>query len=442
MNQAMPMGHWLTAPGNAVIARDGSQLLTRRQWQRQVLALGARLRALPAQRWALCFDNGYLFSVALLAALHAGKTPLIPGHSRAALLTEQAGEFDGLLSDMAFDLPCPQLTVDEPGDGLLAALPPIAPDACVVLFTSGSTGTPRQVLKPVSCLDEEARLLAQLWGERLHGCTLIASVTHQHMYGLSFRIILPLALGLVFHSRPVYYSEQLAAQPEGRYVLVSSPAFLRRLDLTLTAPDCRLVVSAGGPLAWTDARAVAEWLGQPLEEIYGSTETGVLASRCRVSADSAWQPLCGVNFSRDARGDWWARSRLIPETQGLKLDDMLAFDAQGFQLCGRRDRIIKMEDKRVSLSEIERRLLALPEVADAAALQITRGERSAIGVVLVLHETGTPLAQLKRQWRHELQRWLEPVAIPRAWRVVDSIPQNSQSKRAWPQIQELFYAAR
>ena len=96
----------------------------------------------------------------------------------------------------------------------------------------------------------------------------------------------------------------------------------------------------------------------------------------------------------------------------------------------------------MSLSEIERRLLALPQVADAVALQVVRGDRSGIGVVLVLHQAEGDLNALKRQWRHELQRWLEPVAMPRFWRVVDIIPHNSQSKRAWPQIQELFYVAR
>jgi acyl-coenzyme A synthetase/AMP-(fatty) acid ligase len=89
-------------------------------------------------------------------------------------------------------------------------------------------------------------------------------------------------------------------------------------------------------------------------------------------------------------------------------------------------------------------LLALPQVVDAVALSVSRPERSGIGVVLVLNAAYSEqqLVQLKRDWRHELHRWLEPVAMPRYWRIVETIPHNSQSKRAWPQIQELFYAAR
>lgn len=439
---ALPIATWLTAPPVGIVARRGDSILSRHQWQQQVLALGNRLLSQPEKRWALYFEDAYLFSVALLAALHAGKTPLIPGHCRPALLAEQATEFDGLLSDRLIDLDCPVLQVEETNGVLPRALPAIAPDAVVVIFTSGSCGTARQVVKPITCLDEEARWLHALWGDRLNGCTLIASVSHQHLYGLSFRIILPLALGLPFDSRQIAYSEQLTAAPVGRYAFISSPAFLRRLDFSLQAPECVLTVSAGGALAWRDAQAVAAWLGQPVEEIYGSSETGVLAHRRRQQDDAPWQAFSGVRFRQDAQLRWWAQSALIPQARGLMLDDRLAFDDAGFRLCGRYDRIVKIEDKRVSLSEIERRLLALPQIADVAALPIVKGNRSGIGVVLELHPPGGDLNTLKRLWRPELQRWLEPAAMPRFWRVVTVIPHNSQSKRAWSQIEELFYAAR
>lgn len=436
------MGDWLTSATPGIVARSGTREWTRQQWQQQVTALGVRLLAHPGQRWALCFEDCYLFSVALLAALHAGKTPLLPGHCRPSLLAEQSTEFDGVLSDRAFPLDCPVWQVEEAGTASDNALPPMAPDAAIILFTSGSTGTPRQVSKPVASLDEEARWLHTLWGERLQGCTLIASVTHQHLYGLSFRLVMPMALGLPFDSRQVCYSEQLVAHPPGRYAFISSPAFLRRIDFALAAPDCCLTVSAGGPLPWRDAQAVTEWTGYPVEEIYGSTETSAIASRARTRDDAAWQPFSGVTFHQDELKNWWVRSALIPQPQGLMLDDKLVFSEQGFQLCGRHDRIVKIEDKRVSLSEIERRLLALPEVADAVVLQVVRGDRSGIGVMLVLHQPQSDLNILKRQWRHELQRWLEPVAMPRFWRVVETIPHNSQSKRDWPQIQELFHVTR
>ncbi|WP_213992862.1 AMP-binding protein [Sodalis sp. dw_96] len=459
MNAPRPLAfnQWLTGENDRrIVADDGKEQYTLAQMRGQAQALCRRLQSLSQLRWALCFEDSYLFTVALLAALHAGKIPVIPGHIRQSLLQEQSGDFDGVITDACLTLSCPVLGVDDGDDGLSYSglscadltdgLPAIDPAAYVVLFTSGSTGKPRQVNKPVRCLEEESHWLAQLWGMRLAGCHFVASVSHQHLYGLTFRICLPMALGLSFDSRQVLYSEQLACHSSGRrYAFISSPAFLRRLDMSLQSPGCRLIVSAGGALPWVNADGARRWFSQTVDEIYGSTETGVLAWRSRQEEHTPWQPFYGVTLSCDQQENWWARSALIPLEQGLKLDDKLAFEATGgFQLCGRHDRIVKIEDKRISLSEIERRLMALPEVADAVALQVARPGRSGVGVVLVLRSPtqAADLPLLKRQWRHELHQWLEPVAMPRFWRIIDAIPLNSQSKRAWPQIQELFHAAR
>jgi len=447
MTRALAISDWLSPsrPDYLVCWHHGEPLTLHRLRQ-QVQRLCAVLLVRPEQRWALCFDDSYQFTVGLLAALHAGKTAIIPGHSRPSLLQEQSATFDALLTDIELAPFCPQLTPDAVMHSVGAELPAIAPDAQVVLFTSGSTGEPRQVVKPVAGLDLEAQWLAALWGERLRDCCVVASVSHQHLYGLTFRIMLPMALGLPFARYQLLYSEQLSALPADRpWAFISSPAFLRRLDLSLTAPCCRLIVSAGGMLTDQAAAAVASWCRLPVDEIYGSTETGVLAWRSHAEASRLWQPFAGVEFSCDRQRRWQVQSALIAQSDGLPLDDKLEFAESGkFQLCGRHDRVVKIEDKRISLSEIERRLLAIAGITDAVALPVTRYGRHGIGVVLVLDEqhSADRLAQLKLQWKRELQRWLEPVAIPRFWRVVNVIPHNSQSKPAWPQIEELFSVAR
>lgn len=445
-----PVSDWLSLENGAQrrVASQGSQVFTLAMLRQQVTLLCEQLLAHNAQRWALCFKDSYLFTVGLLASLHAGKTPIIPGHCRSSVLQEQMSDFDGVLTDIALPLDCPVVTLNAETHPASPAgdLPTMPDNACVVLFTSGSTGKPRQVVKPVSCLDEESRWLGALWGERLQDCHVVASVTHQHMYGLTFCIWLPMALGLSFESRQIMYTEQLAAFPrEQRYAFISSPAFLRRLDYALAVPRCQLIVSAGGALPWGSAQKAAQGLGHPIDEIYGSTETGVMAWCSRDGEKTVWTPFDGVTHQADDSGDWWVRSALIPQPEGIRLDDKLAFTGDGrFELCGRHDRILKVEDKRISLSEIERRLLSLPEIEDAVAVQVKRGDRACIGVVLVLKapHLAADLPNLKRKWRHELHQWLEPVAMPRLWRIVEAIPVNTQSKRAWPQIQELFHAAR
>ncbi|ELP26068.1 Acyl-CoA synthetase, AMP-(fatty) acid ligase [Pantoea agglomerans 299R] len=438
----MSVAEWLTGADREVAWR-GDQPLMLGAMRRQVQALSLRLAAQPGTHWGLCFDDSYRFCVALLACWYASKTPVMPGHSRAALLNEMQEQLDGVLCDMPLAVSLPLLTWDEAE--AQGQLPPLPASSALILFTSGSTGAPRQVVKSLTVMEQESRWLSALWGEQLQGCRVIASVSHQHLYGLSFRLFLPMTLRLPFSAQPLFYGEQLAQLPRDcRYAFISSPAFLSRLDSTLDAPGCELIVSAGGTLRGLDAEQVWQRFGCPVSEIYGSTETGILAWRQCDRADAPWRSFSGVRLEQVTPERWQVWSPLIAGDNGLALDDRLNMQPDGgFQLAGRHDRIVKIGDKRISLSEIERRLTDLPEIDDAVALVVTRHDRQAIGVVLSLTSTldEAALHQHRQQWKRQLQCWLEPLAMPRYWRIVATIPVTPQSKRAWPQIEELFHVA-
>lgn len=436
-----PFASWLSGNERLVAWRDAQPIMlsTLRQ---QVSALCQQLQQRSEMRWALCFDDSYLFCVALLACLHAGKTPVMPGHARPALLREQRRSFDALLSDSLIAMGKPALRIGKRAGRSAAPLPAVEDSAHLVLFTSGSTGQPREIIKPLAGLLREAQWLATLWGDQLANSQIIASVSHQHLYGLTFRILLPLALRLPFDARQILYAEQLSVRPPSpKTVFISSPAFLRRLDQALQVPACALVISAAGALSTAESARAAAWCGCPVGEIYGSTETGVIAWRLGAGV---WQPFTGVTLTPQPQDRWQIHSPLIAGEGTLMLDDRLAFHAeQGFDIVGRHDRVVKIEDKRISLSEVERRLMALPGIVDAATLVISRHGRRAVGVVLVAADLpdADQLPLLKRQWKQALQPWLEPLAVPRYWRCVTSIPHNSQSKRDWQRIEELFDAA-
>lgn len=448
--KTLPFATWLNSPRAAEtpIAWLGDQTWTLGHLRHDVSQCVAQLTQQPGERWALCFENSYLFIVALLASLHAGKTPVIPGHSRVSLLAEQQSLFDGVLSDRPLNWEGPHYVVasDNMQTTDAPAFPALREDAYVELFTSGSTGQPRRVIKPIACLDKEAALLAARFADRLAGCRVVASVVPQHLYGLTFRIFLPMSLGLPLHAAMLYYAEQLAAlDGQHRYAFISSPAFLKRLDPRLSPPPVSLILSAGGMLPWRDVQETANWLGVWPDEIYGSTETGILAWRYRQQDNISWLPFPGVTIKQEAES-FRAHSPLIPEPEGLLLDDELTFDASGtFQIAGRRGRVVKIEEKRISLSEIERRVLELGGIREAAALPVSRGGRQGVGVLLVLDDEmrtqwlRSDSKALELSWRRALIPWLEPVAVPRYWRILDEIPVNSMNKRVYAQLQELFH---
>lgn len=447
MNAPRPLSRWLSAerPDSTPVAWSGERLWTLGQLRNDVAAHCAWLQTQKGQRWALCLEEGYRFLVALLATLHAGKTPVLPGHARPLLLEEQRTLFDGILSEGSLNWDGPLRIINTPIREDAQPLPAIPDDAGLELFTSGSTGQPKRIHKSLAALDAESTLLAARFAGRLANCRVVSSVSPQHLYGLTFRIFLPMSLGLPLHTDTLAWPEQLAAlPPPQRYLFISSPAFLKHLDARLTAPDVAMVITAGGMLHWQDAQHAFRWLNVWPDEIYGSSETGVLAWRQRNAEEIAWQPFPGVTFKAE-NDDWRVVSPLIAEPAGLLLEDTLRFNADNrFHLLGRRGRVVKIAEKRVSLAEVEQRVLSLAGVRDAAALLITRGTRQSVGVLLVLDDETRQawLGASRKQaqaWRQALRPWLESVALPRYWRVVDVIPVNTMNKRIDAQLQECFH---
>jgi acyl-coenzyme A synthetase/AMP-(fatty) acid ligase len=403
----------------------------------------------PRTRWALCFDDSLLFAQALLACALGGHQAILPGHQRLAGLLALRDQFDGLLTDGELpgdELDVPQLRLplaDCHGewDAERADLTPERLE--LTLFSSGSTGEPKAIPKAWPQLEAELRVQMALWGQALAETRVLASVSHQHIYGLLFRILLPLALGRPFDRRSIDYPEQLAVQT-APWTLIASPAFLSRLDPAIPAAGCRLIVSSGGPLQPEDAHQARALLGQLPVEIFGSSETGGIGWRQRHQVQTPWATLPGVEVRVGPDQGLLLRSPFLAEDGWLACADRILMTGAGFELLGRQDRVIKLEEKRISLDEVEARLQALPEVELAAVLPLQQGQRQILGAVLVLSEVGIARwAELGQgrfllALRQQLRPWLEPVALPRSLRRVESMPVNAQGKRPWPQLKELF----
>ena len=410
--------------------------------------LATRLASLPARRWALCFEDSLLFAEALLACALTGREAILPGHQRPAALAELSAGFDGVLTDSqtlgeGSAVPWLHLPLSTAAEAPSTARWPAPVSLRLTLFTSGSTGQPKAIPKTWHQLDAELRVLIGLWGEPLAGARLLASVSHQHIYGLLFRILLPLILRVPFARTLTLYPEQLSAQP-GLWALIASPALLSRLDPGLKATGCRLVVSSGGPLAPADASRCEQLLGQLPVEVFGSSETGGIAWRQSQEADTPWQPMPGIAIALGEDDQLLLRSPYLPDGAPLLCADRIRLCESGFHLLGRGDRVIKLEEKRISLEEVEGRLRALPWVREVAVLPLNVATRQQLGAVLVLTEAGLI------QWqalgpgrflialREQLRPWLEPVALPRRLRLLPELPLNSQGKRPWGQLRALF----
>ncbi len=96
-------------------------------------------------------------------------------------------------------------------------------------------------------------------------------------------------------------------------------------------------------LPWRDVSTTVGWLHIWPDEIYGSTETGILAWRHRVEDNLPWLPFPGVSFCQEGEA-CRVTSPLIHEPEGLQLDDILHFDSAGlFSIAGRAGGWLKLK---------------------------------------------------------------------------------------------------
>lgn len=443
---------WLSPASSPqrLVAEQGEQSSTLADLQQAVRRLVAFLQNHQAERWAIATQDSYHFLVALLALLHSRKAVVIPGNTLSAPLNELKQHYDAVLSDLAPELDkavhdLPSLLAC-PTEGQLLT---IREDASLSLFTSGSTGSPQQIVRQVKSMDREAALLAPLFSGDQTIDKVLGTVSHQHLYGLTFRLWLPMSLGIPFHPRMQPYQEELGAALSERALLITSPAFIKRVDTTLTPLRCAAMVSAGGKLAWEDAQRMQDWSERTITEIYGSTETGVLAWRRRENEQQGWTALDGVRF--EASGEtlsYRAYSPLIESPQGQLLSDELDFRPDGsFHIKGRRGRVVKIEEKRIALDDVEQRLRSLAQIEEAAVILLESPRRLRLGAVVVLSPQGLAekaelsIGRFTSTLRQALQGKLEPVAIPKHWRFVTELPLNSVGKLSISDLEACFDVA-
>ena len=406
------------------------------------------LHQTPQQNVALCARDSYLFTVGLLALFHAGKTIILPGNYQPEALEELSSQCDLLLCDDAItplrNTETQLITTGHNSSPFVFAA--LSPESIrLILFTSGSSGTPKAIHKTLDQLSVEVEILQSLWGEQIPHSRIESTVSHQHIYGLLFRVLWPLCAGNPFARHSLEFPEQITHHANQDTVLVSSPALLKRLTEEHKPTKLRCIFSSGGPLPFAAANHAEELFSYRPIEVFGSTETGGIAYRQQMTEQTPWSLFPKVEAELNHENCLRLRSAHIDPAGWYQTADECEFVSENqFVLKGRTDRIIKVEEKRVSLVEVEKRVDQLDYVQECAVIPMQQAERLILATAIVLTESGkTKLAELGKGkfWlllRNELRRWLEPIAVPRSFRVVKEIPLNSQGKRQVAELEKLF----
>jgi 3-hydroxymyristoyl/3-hydroxydecanoyl-(acyl carrier protein) dehydratase len=434
------------AAQNVVAWRDAAAI-GEAVFRGRVAAWMMAFRTQAAGAVGLFHSDGVEFAAALFGAWQAGRTIYLPGDN----LPGTARQLEGRVAMFAGEWGAHGDAL-VPGEGATGHGPfeRLAPDAMgVVVFTSGSTGEPQAIPKRLAQLAAEVETLDRTFGADIGDADMVATVSHQHIYGLLFKILWPMATGRSFVAHSIVVPEQLAAALRARRTtLISSPALLKRLpgtvDWSVARRELRAVFSSGGPLSPDGARLAEQLLGRTPIEVLGSSETGGIAWRRQWrGTDTPWTPLPGVRVRQEA-GCLAVQSAHLPNEAWFTTADRIELvGADTFLLAGRADRIAKIEGERVSLVAIERALVASPWVREAKALPLA-ADREQLGAVVVLTAAGHRALDtdgklhVVRTLRDLLADGTERVALPRRWRFVPELPTDAQGKTSQASLAALF----
>ncbi|GHT92026.1 AMP-binding protein [Betaproteobacteria bacterium] len=444
--------HWPLPTENAFpIAYRGGVAISREQFRADLLQARQALFALQQPAIALFEPDAYVFVVWLLAAWSLHMKVVLPGEDLAStrdfLGLPWVGKGSGVFARSDWNV-----AVNNPVHVFDHAAPGLA------MFTSGSSGEPSLIEKTLTQLRNEVEAQEQAFRDRLPaGVRFIRSVPHHHMFGLPFSVLWPLTFGHVFVAEKLVYPEDFSRLPAADYVLISAPTFLKHLAASkenfAASQKVKLAfsISAGSPLPADIQRVCEDFLHAPFYDSYGSTETGAVAYR--QGEDAAWILFPGVRVSVDAET---SRLRihspfLAPEMRetGFLSGDLARMEAASFKLMGRADRMVKIGEKRLSLTRVEDALKTLPEVERGAVILLSgksgaHSRRDVLGAVVILSPAGVAQketlgkARFDRYLRRSLVGALDPLALPRRWRYVSAMPGNAMGKTTRRDLERLF----
>ena len=380
----------------------------------------------------------YNFTVGFMALVHINVNISLPPNLQNKTLQDIADSTDAKILDDAMVealLKKPQIEEET-----LKSLHRANMESIITLYTSGSSGTPTAVIRPLWALQAEVSMFHKRWGHRIKGGVFAASVAYYHAYGLPFYIVWALEAGEPIALQQIGYPEELMHYAKERHInFIAAPAFFKRHYDFFSAKKnknedlshLKFVTSAGSPLPRELSQNLKNVLPAPVVEIYGSTETGAVATRS--GGDKRWQCLEGVLIERDENGHACVSSPVTGKQVIVTLQDRIEIhDDDHFVLKGRSDRIVKIFEKRISLDALEAKCCAHEWIEAISAVLLPPSER--LGAAAILTDLGK--AELKRIGRREfintLREYLSAnfdlVILPRKWRFVNDLPINDMGK--------------
>ncbi len=416
----------------------------------------AKIRAFVSGKsendWILHCEDYWYFLCAFVALLQCKKRILLTQNISESFIAEIKKPGVGFLTDQ--NVPdatfIPKLVEESavPDEKFVREIPVLnSEETCIMMFTSGSTGKPKAVPQRMKEFEEDNAFIISKWGAEFTSRKLVTTVSQHHIYGFLFGMSLPFTLGVPFRRKRIEFPEEFETLTDENYMIIATPAFLKRTveieeKLSLKNP---WIFTSGGACSAELAEKTEKVFGFCPLEVYGSTETSGIAYRQQSKDGLKFTPFANAKLWLGDDGCLHVISPYIKNPEGFATADLAEFFEDGrFVLKGRSDSIVKIEEKRISLTEVENRLLQTGLVEDVKVIALQNDVRQYLAAAVVLNAEGkkkfesTEKYYINRFFHDFLMQYFENVVLPKKWRFVEKLPVDVQGKKHKDEIAAMF----
>ena len=269
------------------------------------------------------------------------------------------------------------------------------------------------------------------------------------MYGLLWRFLFPLANGICTDLDIVFTPEELQYKQSlyDKVLFMTTPSFLDGITKYQNQysfkNNCIGIYSSGSLLHTKTSKDAYEMFGVSPFEIFGSTETGGVASRQQKNGLD-WTIFSPVKVNLTEDNMLLIESDFSCQNPYLMSDIVQKTSQNTFLLKGRGDRMVKIAEERVSLPEMEDKLCDYKYIDKSYVLAVNSKDRDIICAAITLNEDGKKhiIKNGRHQFVKELKQYLlgfiPNVVLPRKIRIINTIPVNSQGKYIKSDIAAMF----
>jgi acyl-coenzyme A synthetase/AMP-(fatty) acid ligase len=364
----------------------------------------------------------------LLAFWRSGRSPLLVDPELASEPSglRTRGERMAVLAPSHVTDRWSEIAVTETSGAPIVPAFPRAGEPEVAFFTSGSTGEPKIVRKKAYQFGEQHEVEAP-WLGLTGPLQVLCFVPAFHILGYIYGFDMPACGGgtTVFHrgGAPQQWVDQIRARRPA--LVVAVPSHYRLIIQVLTAPlPPATYLCSGAPLDPAISEEFHRRAGSPVLQVYGSTETGGIATRLD---GGPWRIFPGLSWqSREDDGRLLVRSAWQDRPDEWRVTgDAVAAEAETFRLLGRADSVVKVGARRFSTGEVVQAALAEPRIEQAHAIVYSRfGELAVALFVVPCKDAPVTTADVRTLLAGRLARF----KIPRTIQVLTSLPTRGIGK--------------